>query len=184
MVQRRTVYRVLTGVGLATFALLLSLAAGAHALMVKSEPPADKPQAQPPNRITAWYSQELDTRMSAMRVFDAQGRQVDTGDGRVNLNDPDHASMVVTLPEGLPGGSYVVRWTAVSVEDGDPTGGEFSIAAASGGESRKTEPASAVNGQHRRVTWMLGGGAAGLGVLLVAVSRSAGKKRRSAKEDR
>jgi methionine-rich copper-binding protein CopC len=180
--QHRTVSRFVAGFGLAAFTLLLSVAAGAHALLVKSEPPAGEPQAQAPSRITAWYSQELETRTSSMRVFDAEGRQVDEGDGGVDLDDPDHASMVVTLPEQLPPGTYAVRWMAVSAEDGDPTEGEFSIAATSGEASSKTEPAPAAHLRLGGFTWIVGGTAAGLGVLLVSGWRSARNKRRRTAE--
>ncbi|MCB0210369.1 MAG: copper resistance protein CopC [Anaerolineae bacterium] len=106
---------------------LLVAAAKAHALLIKSEPNNDAVLDQTPNQINAWFSQELETKLSSMQVFDPQGNQVDSGDGSVDLNDPDHASMLVSVSESLPKGSYTVHWTAVSADDGDITEGEFSF---------------------------------------------------------
>jgi hypothetical protein len=61
-------------------------------------------------------------------VFDDQERRVDKGDGGVDLNDPEHASMRVSLPD-LSDGPYIVRWEVVLL-DGDAASGEikFNIA--------------------------------------------------------
>jgi len=99
--------------------------ASAHALLVKSEPDSGVVLQASPKQVTAWFSQELDTGFSTIQVFNTGRQQVDNGDGGVDLYDPDHASMVVTLPAALPDGIYTVRWTAVSAEDGDPTEGEY-----------------------------------------------------------
>ncbi|MCB0162616.1 MAG: copper resistance protein CopC [Anaerolineae bacterium] len=107
--------------------MLLVVAAKAHALLIKSEPDRDAVLKQTPHQISAWFSQELETKLSSMQVFDLQGNQVDSGDGSVDLTDPDHALMIVSLPESLPNGTYIVGWTAVSADDGDTTEGEFSF---------------------------------------------------------
>ncbi|HZP40291.1 MAG TPA: copper resistance protein CopC [Candidatus Binatia bacterium] len=106
--------------------LLVGLAgsASAHSLLLESVP-ANGEVRERVERVTIRYSQELDTKRSRFRVFDAGGRQVGTRDGRVDLNDPDHASLLLTLPAPLPPGRYTVRWTAVSAEDGDVTRDEL-----------------------------------------------------------
>ncbi|MCB0223884.1 MAG: copper resistance protein CopC [Anaerolineae bacterium] len=120
--------RSLTAVGLAVLTVVLLVAAAqAHALLIKSEPKNDSVLEQTPDQISAWFSHELETKLSSMQVFDPKGNQVDRGDGSVDLNDSDHASMLVSLPESLPNGPYTVRWTAVSADDGDTTEGEFSF---------------------------------------------------------
>ena len=55
---------------------------------------------------------------------------MDNGDGGVDLNDPDHASMVVTLP-ALPNGSYTVQYHILLL-DGDATDGAFAFAVGEG----------------------------------------------------
>lgn len=119
---------------------LLATGVAAHAVMVKSDPESEEVREQSPEQVVAWFSEELDAGPSTMQVFDTQGRQVDDGDGGVDLNDPDHASMVVSLSELLPNGVYTVRWVAVSAEDDDLTEGEFTFAVGSGVVAE--EPAS------------------------------------------
>jgi len=113
----------------AALAALLWLVGGAaaHALLLKSQPEAGATLVQSPLRVIAWFSQELDTSLSTLHVVNGDGQQVDNGDGGVDLNDPDHASLVVTLPMALPDGLYTVQWTATSAEDGDTTSGQFSF---------------------------------------------------------
>lgn len=90
----------------------------AHAEYIKSMPSDGSSLVQAPERVTAWFGGELEVTGSSMSVFDAQGRQINTTEGSVDLNDPDHASMVVSLPPGLAPGIYTVRWVAVSNADG------------------------------------------------------------------
>lgn len=124
-------------VGLAFLTLVLLVAsAKAHALLIKSEPENNAKLEQAPDQIRAWFGEELETGLSSMQVFDLEGNQVDSGDGSVDLNDPDHASMLVSLPDSLPNGTYVVRWTVVSADDGDPTEGEFSFKVTNSGVSK------------------------------------------------
>lgn len=103
----------------------LTSGASAHALLTKSVPDDGAILEQAPKQVTASFSEELDSGLSTVRVFNDNGKQVDNGDGGVDLHDPDHTSMLVTLPVSLPEGTFVVRWTAVSAEDGDPTEGQF-----------------------------------------------------------
>lgn len=118
----------LLALGVALAALLwLAGGAAAHALLLKSQPEAGAALVQSPLRVIAWFSQELDTSLSTLHVVNGDGQQVDNGDGGVDLNDPDHASLVVTLPLDLPDGLYTAQWTATSVEDGDTTSGQFSF---------------------------------------------------------
>ncbi len=112
----------------------------AHALLVESEPANGALLQQSPERVVATFSEELDSGLSSMRVFDAQGAQVDNGDGGVDLNDLDHLSMVVTLPP-LPAGTYTVSWNVLSAADGDGTEGAFTFTLASGGVETAAQPA-------------------------------------------
>ncbi len=117
--------------------LLILLLAGvvtavsAHAaVIIKSIPANGEILAESPSEVMAWFAEELVSGESTMTVFSAQGTQVDNGDGGVNLNDPDHASMIVTLPP-LSDGSYTVQWH-VTLLDGDATDGAFSFAVGEG----------------------------------------------------
>lgn len=149
--------------------LWLAAGAAAHAILVKSEPADGAILNRPPERVIAWFSQELDTGSSSLRLLDAAGRQVDNGDGGVDLNDPDHTSMIVTLPATLPGGRYTAHWTVVSMDDGDATEGEFQIAI--GQEEAVAHQTTPVQNQpvKNRADWLVGSIVVGLGILLLAV---------------
>jgi methionine-rich copper-binding protein CopC len=97
----------------------------AHARYDHSVPDVSTALDGMPFVLRTYYSQEL-ISASTVRVLDASGVQVDLGDGRVDLDDPDRKAMTVSLPE-LPVGLYTVEWTTVSAEDGDSEVGTFAI---------------------------------------------------------
>lgn len=106
--------------------LLLPGVSYAHLVeMLSSFPENGAIISQAPELITAVFDEEMQTESSNMQVFDAAGNQVDNGDGGVDLNDPDHASMQVHVPQ-LAEGAYTVRWHVVLL-DGDATAGAFNF---------------------------------------------------------
>ena len=109
-------------------ALLLAAAALAHRsnILLKSEPAAGAVMQQSPARVVVWFSTELDTGPSRLQVFAADRRRVDNGDGGVDLHDPDHASLRVSLPVLLDG-AYIVRWRGAVSADGDIVEGMFTF---------------------------------------------------------
>jgi len=109
-------------------ALLLAAVALAHRsdILLKSEPAAGAVVQQSPARVVVWFSTELDTGPSRLQVFATDKRRVDSGDGGVDLHDPDHASLRVSLP-ALPDGAYTVRWRGAVSEDGDIVEGTFTF---------------------------------------------------------
>jgi methionine-rich copper-binding protein CopC len=112
----------------AALALLLASTtapAFAHARYDRSEPMAGAMVDASPGVLRAWFTQELMLR-SAIVVTDEAGNQVDLGDGRVDPDDPDRKSMLVSLPP-LPAGAYWVYWSTVSAEDGDSESGSFTF---------------------------------------------------------
>lgn len=114
-------------IALALAALLLSSTSSvfAHGRYARSEPESGSALDGQPFVLKAWFSQEL-TSKSTMQVFDANGVQVDLGDGRVDLDDPVRKMMLVSLPELLPG-IYTVRYGADSAEDGHMYPGAFAF---------------------------------------------------------
>jgi methionine-rich copper-binding protein CopC len=117
----------------------LVTAVSAHdAVIIKSIPANGDVLTEPPSEVAAWFAEELVSGQSTMTVFSAQGTQIDNGDGGVDLNDPDHASLIVTLPP-LSDGSYTVQWH-VTLLDGDASDGAFAFAV---GEGQSVIPAVA-----------------------------------------
>lgn len=121
-------------------ALALSLgtpAASAHNVVVeRTEPETGAALKRGPAQVAIMFNEELDTHLSTIKVFDADGQRVDLKDGGVDLTDPDHASMIVHLPE-LAEAAYIVRWHVV-LDDGDATDGAFTFTV--GNAAPITEP--------------------------------------------
>jgi methionine-rich copper-binding protein CopC len=123
----------------------LTASVAAHdAAIIKSAPANGDVLDESPSEVIAWFAEELVSGESTITVFDTQGNQVDNGDGGVDLNDPDHASMMVTLPS-MPDGSYTVQWHAVLL-DGDATDGAFAFAVGIG--QPVSQPAVPVKSQN------------------------------------
>ncbi|MEJ2747475.1 MAG: copper resistance protein CopC [Anaerolineae bacterium] len=152
-------------------ALLVGMvtAVSAHdAAIVKSIPANGDVLAESPPQVKAWFEEELVSGESTMAVFNAQGEQVDNGDGGVDLNDPNHAIMIVTLPS-LPDGSYTVQWHAMLL-DGDATDGAFAFAVGEGqsvASAAVTTSAPAVDSSSSSSTSVIAIVAVGLFILLL-----------------
>jgi methionine-rich copper-binding protein CopC len=118
--------------------LLLALAAalavvgnaGAHAELEESDPASGARLTVAPTQTTA-------------QVFDAQGRQVDRKDGKLELGDLNRRTFVLGLG-ALPAGEYTVRYTAVA-EDGHREDGSFrfSVVTANSTGEAASAPAAA-----------------------------------------
>jgi copper transport protein len=130
---RRLLRSLLIG-GIALWMVLAAavITVAAHAELAESNPPNGTLLEEPPEEVTLTFTQELDTAGSNVAVFDQDGQQVDQGNGGVDLNDLDHKRMAVSLPASLADGTYTVRWTAMSAEDGDTTDGAISFTVGTG----------------------------------------------------
>ncbi|MDR3575855.1 MAG: copper resistance protein CopC [Anaerolineaceae bacterium] len=101
----------------------------AHALLVRSIPPANAILARGPAVIDLYFSEPVDPVFSKISVLDANGQSVDVGDNRVDPADPTH--LTVSL-RSLNDGVYTVTWKAVSSSDGHQTSGSFPFAVGNG----------------------------------------------------
>jgi methionine-rich copper-binding protein CopC len=169
MKQVTTLRRYSIALGLAMLAVvLLEAVAAAHGpeILVKTDPPDGVTLKQSPARVTAWFNTELETGLSTIQVFDIYHQQVDNGDGGLDVNGPDQATMIVSLPT-LAEGVYIVRWTAVTAVDGELVAGVFTFAVGENGvtptqiSTGQTPPVSA--GISPPLGFVL---AAALGILL------------------
>lgn len=149
---------------------MVTTTVSAHSGLVKSEPETGASLENSPAQVTAWFSEELDAQSSSLRVFDSQNNQVDNGDGRVDLYDLDHLSMVVNLPP-LQAGTYAVHWVSVSAEDGDAEEGEFTFSVTNGTDS--TESSNPSTGTS--TMWLVAGVAT---ILVIAALTMIGVSRR------
>ena len=100
--------------------LLLTSAAGAHAMLERAEPRVGNKVASPPGQVTLWFTQKLETAFSTITVTNAAGERVDTGKTRVNGNQ-----MSIAIRAG-GAGTYRVNWQVLSV-DTHRTDGSFTF---------------------------------------------------------
>jgi LPXTG-motif cell wall-anchored protein len=111
-------------------AMALSLSvlqvAFAHAKIDHCTPATGSTVAQAPGQVVCVMTEEIDTKLSTMSVWDASGHQVDKKDAHVDLNDPDHKTLLVSLdPAATNNGIYTVKYHTVTPDDGGITDGTF-----------------------------------------------------------
>ncbi|MBI1799999.1 MAG: copper resistance protein CopC [Chloroflexi bacterium] len=108
--------------GALALTLLLTGQALAHAKFVKSEPAPDSVLTVAPAAVTIWFSEELDTKASVIKVLDGSGAQVDLGNSKVNLDDRKQLSVGL---KPLGSGTYTVKWHVVADDDKGESDGDF-----------------------------------------------------------
>lgn len=131
--------------------------AQAHAVLIRSDPPAGAALSRSPAEVRLWFSEDLAPALSSVVVYDQVRNRVDAGDGRVL---EDRLSMVASLPE-LTEGTYVIVWKALSDVDGHTTVGTvpFGVGMAAGpvtGIQGGTEAASSPLGALLRGLQLVG----------------------------
>jgi copper transport protein len=92
---------------------------GAHAFLERSDPPAQAILPASPERVLLWFTEDLESSAVSARLLDQTGQEVPGTSYAVG--EPDQ--LIVTLPGGLPNGTYSVVWRNVSTEDGHPITG-------------------------------------------------------------
>ncbi|MFN8491554.1 MAG: copper resistance protein CopC [Caldilineaceae bacterium] len=109
---------------------VLVTAVAAHATtVVKSDPAGGAVVTGKLTQVTAQFSEELHTHLSTLQVLDAAGKPVSVGYGKVDLDDPDHKTLIAVLQAPLPNGVYTVQWH-VLLTDGDASDGKFQFTVA------------------------------------------------------
>lgn len=123
--QRPPLYLWL-GIVVATMALFGTPSPGlAHAEPERTSPPINGVVATAPAIVEIWFSEEAKTEGTTILVIGPGGIQVDLGDAKVDLNDPERKHVTVSLRAGLGPGAYTVQWHSVSTEDGDEAQGGY-----------------------------------------------------------
>lgn len=98
----------------ALFLLLTPSLASAHAAFVSGTPGPGDEVAGSPDELVIEYSQNLDASRTSLEVRDASGASVARG-GELGTGPREFR---LALPELSPG-TYEVRWTSFSAEDGE-----------------------------------------------------------------
>ncbi len=104
-----------TGFALAVLLALLPQGASAHAGLDTSDPAPNAIVPEAPAAVTMSFTEPLEREYSRAELYDQDGNLVDGT--AVEAGDTDK-SMVLTLPAGLPNGTYSVLWRTLSTADG------------------------------------------------------------------
>lgn len=100
----------------------------AHARLLEAEPSSGVALENVPEQVRLRFSEPVDVELSPLEVYDSDGDRVDRDDARV---DPDDARVVeADLKDGLPGGSYKVKWRVTSI-DGHVVAGAYDFSVVS-----------------------------------------------------
>jgi methionine-rich copper-binding protein CopC len=103
----------------------------AHAELESATPAEGEELVRAPDEVRLSFAEPVEATFSPIEVYDSDGDRVDGDDARSDPDDP--STVVASVQEGLPAGSYTVRW-AITSADGDPVSGEyaFSVSESSG----------------------------------------------------
>ena len=116
--------RVCAVAAVAVGALLLPVAASAHAYLVRTVPAASVTLNSAPRMVALTFDEAVEPRFAIVSVTDADANQEATGPPQRSASDPD--TLVVPIKH-VPEGWYLVYWRAISV-DGHPVQGVFTFA--------------------------------------------------------
>jgi methionine-rich copper-binding protein CopC len=97
----------------AALCLAWQTSAWAHAFLDHAEPKVGSTIADSPPLLKLWFTQNLEPAFSSVQVQDAQGKEMDKKDMR--LDDKDKSLAIIPLPH-LSAGTYTVIWHVVSVD--------------------------------------------------------------------
>ena len=93
--------------------LCMPTSAWPHATLVKSTPARRAVLSKAPGHVQLWFNERLEARFCHLAVWNAAGQQVDSGDTRVDPENPKQLS--VGLPALAPG-IYTVKYRVLSVD--------------------------------------------------------------------
>jgi copper transport protein len=146
--------------------------AGAHALLVRSQPVNGSTVAAAPGLVRLWFSEEISTEVSTARLVDRSGATV--GGTTVRAE----AELVELHVPGLARGTYGVLWRVLAEDDGHTSSGTvvFSVGASNGPLVTSSSGGSATFDTARRWLWLcaLAGVVGGLALVGLVLGRTSG----------
>jgi copper transport protein len=128
----RTTRALRACLAIAAVVLALPTSASAHAVLERTVPAQGQTVPAQPGQVAFYFSEPVEASFGAVRVFDSDGDQLDTGE----LIRPEDRSDAVgaELPDGLADGTYTATYRVVSADSHPVSGGfVFSIGSAGSG---------------------------------------------------
>ncbi len=117
------VRRTLIALGITVVALLMLAApAGAHAVLLQTEPASGQVYTNPPTAVTLRFDENVQVGLGGIRLFDSKSNRIETGRP---TQIGSAATVSVSVPK-LNDGTYVATWRVISA-DGHPVQGAFTF---------------------------------------------------------
>ncbi|MFB5197126.1 copper resistance protein CopC [Neobacillus sp. KR4-4] len=119
----------------ALFLFLFPSISSAHAYIKKSTPLENETVEKAPSEVMIKFDESIQPAFNSIKVFDSEGNRVDKKNGRI---DPKQPSILTSgLKNGLPDGSYRIKWKVVS-SDGHPVEGVIPFQVGDEGQNSAT----------------------------------------------
>ena len=140
IIARRSILATLALLAALLLALAGAWAALAHAELVASDPADGEVLDASPTTIRLAFSENLDPAKSSFRLLGPDGAAIGTGDATA-------AKAMSLQPPPLSDGTYTIKWTSASADDGDIERGQFDLhGPARGRVAAAVRPAVGVDG--------------------------------------
>ena len=129
---RRTALAAVTSLLLMLAVVLSARSALADPQLVLTEPPNDAVLDEAPTRIEMWFDQSLASDSAATEVtLTREGAPAEIRPLYAAVDHRDPTRLIVSPPQSLDTGDYVVSWRITSAEDGSVTEGEYAFSISS-----------------------------------------------------
>ena len=102
-----------------------AMAARAHAVLLRSDPPDGAVLKTAPEQVRLWFSEPPEPGFVTVRVLSESGAPVGASGPQV---DPDDPTSVAVMLDPVDPGRYSVSWRVLSRADGHVSAGTFTIA--------------------------------------------------------
>ncbi|MGH2995345.1 MAG: copper resistance CopC/CopD family protein, partial [Gaiellaceae bacterium] len=99
---------------------MLAPSAGAHSVLIATEPSSDAVVPEAPDRVLLRWDEPVESALGSIRVYDGEGRRVDAE----TISRPSPEEVAVAIEDDLARGTYTVAWRVISA-DSDPISGAF-----------------------------------------------------------
>ena len=117
-------------------ALLSARAALAEPQLVRVVPPNAAVLDDAPARVEMWFDQPLASDYAATEVTLAlSGELTEIRPLYAAVDHRDPTRLLISPPQALPDGRYLIKWRTASAEDGSVSEGEYSFSIAAGAAS-------------------------------------------------
>ena len=139
---KRSVLAAVAFVVLLSAATLLSAhSALANPQLVRAEPPNDAVLNEAPERVEMWFDQPLAPDFAATEVTLAlSGASTEIRPLYAAVDHRDRTRLLISPPQSLDEGRYLVKWRITSAEDGSVSEGEYTfVISASAAQSSEGE---------------------------------------------